>query len=438
MELTIENSWWNEGGLWQDSDLNRVKNSPLSYRPIVFSPEECQEASIYTLRGPRRVGKTISLKLLISELIEKKGWEPKSIVWTSLDTIRNLEQMESHLLKIVQYQPKLLVIDEVTAVVGWQRVIKKLRDSGIFLQTCMILTGSSAYDLKAGAERMAGRRGVAQNPDRILLPMTFEIFCKQCQNLPLLQSEFMKMYLKVGGFPFRVESFIKKQSTWTDFEDYQVFDDVLFYEFTRRKLDRNIALEVVGRLSSVLTTSVSYEGFIKPLSIAKDTARKYLDALGDSFLLATFSSFDTGRGRVAPKKDRKFGWIDPALGYLAAWLRQGEIAQEPVRAEWVVGTKLLSCFEARLWEGLSSPRNVFTWKSSSGNEIDYLVIDKSRKFILPVEVKYQGSISDWDFQVMERAFHKGFLVTLDKNLERKKSAALSLDQFLLKKFIPEN
>jgi len=79
------------------------------------------------------------------------------------------------------------------------------------------------------------------------------------------------------------------------------------------RLDRSIALEVLGRLSTTSTTATSYEGFSKAISASRDTAGKYLDALGDAFLVATISSFDTARGRVAPKKDRKFLWIDPAF-----------------------------------------------------------------------------------------------------------------------------
>ncbi len=57
------------------------------------------------------------------------------------------------------------------------------------------------------------------------------------------------------------------------------------------------------------------------------------------------------------------------------------------------------------------------------------MVDKSRKLLFPVEVKDQRSISDWDFQVLERAFGKGWLITPDINLVRPKSEAMSLEQF---------
>lgn len=370
--------------------------------------------------------------LVIIEQIEliESGVKPRTILWTALDTFRALEQVETHLASAVEkHGCEYLFIDEVTTVPGWQLVIKKLRDSGVLAGKTVILTGSSAHDLKSGAERMAGRRGEAQTPDRVLLPMPFAEFRRQLERNALASSATPELYFKSGGFPFRVEAAIKRGANFGVLDDFQVFDDVLFYEFARRRLDRSVAIEVIRRLSTVQEGAVSYESFAKLLSVAKDTARKYLDALGDAFLLATISSFDTARGRVAPKKDRKFLWIDPALAFSGLWLRAGEEPKEAYLAEIAVCSELLRRFEARLFEGLSAPRNVYTWKSSGGNEIDFLVIDTLRKIRYPIEVKWQSNVSDWDFQVMERAFGTGTIVTPGFEKKRPKAIATSFERF---------
>ncbi|HLG20883.1 MAG TPA: ATP-binding protein [Bdellovibrionota bacterium] len=436
MSVTIENAWWFYGGLWQDPDLKKVKSSWLQYVPRPIDPGECTSQGVITLRGPRRAGKTVALKLLVAELVTKRGWRGRDIVWTSFDTFRTLSQVEEHLVDLqARHQPKLIVVDEATSVVGWQRVIKKLRDDGTLAAATIILTGSSAFDLKSGVERMAGRRGNVLFPDRTLLPMSFSDFQVQlaANDLGPALLKQAQLFLDVGGFPFRVDEYIKSvkaESPWDSLNGFQVFDDVVFYEIGRRKLDRTIALEVFSRLSQVEANAVSMEGFSKPMTVSRDTAKKYIDALGDAFLLATISSFDTSRNRVAPKKDRKLFWVDPALGFLAAWLGQGDAASEAAKAEWAVGAELLRRYEKRIWEGLSAPRNVFTWKSSGGNEIDYLVLNRTEKIVLPVEVKYRQSISDWDFQVMERAFKKGLLVTKDFSKKRPLARALPLHEFL--------
>jgi hypothetical protein len=425
------------GGLAQDPDLRRLERARVRHDPRPFSTGDCSQPGVLTLRGARRVGKTVALKLLVRRLIEEEGWEPRRIVWTALDTVRTLAQLEERLAHVATHRPRLVLVDEVTAVVGWQRVVKKLVDDGTLADACVILTGSSAHDLKAGAERMAGRRGTTSTPDRILLPLTFADFEAQRVDRgdvssPEAEIQRVRAYLTCGGFPFRVEAYLDAQARGAPFDpqaQMQVFDDVVFFEIVRRRLDRSIALEVLGRLASIGASAISYEAFVKPLSVSRETARKYLDALGDAFLLATFSSYDTARGRVAPKKDKKLAWIDPALGFFAPFLRQGEAASEAARAEWAVGAALLGRYEARLFEGLSAPRQVFTWRSSGGNEVDYLVVDRSIRLQLPVEVKWQATIADWDFQIMERAFGRGWMVTPTTSRERPKSEALAFAAF---------
>jgi predicted AAA+ superfamily ATPase len=436
MTLTNENHWHKEGGLWRDPDLDRVKKSLLSYRPRPFRPTDCQPDAVLTLRGPRRAGKTVALKLLVAELLEEKHFEPREVFWSSFEALRTLEQVEERLHAIAARPgTRAVFIDEVTSVTGWQRVIKKFKDEGHFRNAVLILTGSSAHDLKKGAERMAGRRGKVENPDRVLLPMPFSEFERQIKGRvgPLPDSELLSLFFRVGGFPFRVESYLEKADSpgsFDPFAQFQVFDDVFFYEINRRRLDRNIAIEIAARLSQVRSHAISRDALAKPLTVSRETAKRYIDALGDSFLLATIFSFDISRSRVAPKKDRKFLWIDPALADFAAWMGAGEPAGEPEKAEMVVAAELLRRYERRLWEGLSAPRNVFTWKSSGGNEIDFLVLNPARKIRAPYEVKFQAEISDWDFQIMERAFQSGTLLTKNITRAREKSRAVALAEFL--------
>jgi predicted AAA+ superfamily ATPase len=435
MAVTIENSWHSDGGLWQDPDLKQVSDGDLLYKPTPIRAAELNPDMVWTLRGPRRVGKTVALKLLVAELIEKNNVSPNSILWSSADTIRKPAQLLSHFENdLLVAQPKFLFIDEITSVVGWQNVVKKLRDQGRLSQTCLVLTGSSAFDLKAGSERLAGRKGSFQSTDRVLLPMTFRDFRAQNSGFTI------EHYMSCGGFPFRVNQLKKdilKNAHFLPNFGMSIFDDVYFYEFIRRRLDRNLALEILFRLSQIQTGAVSYGALAKSVNAKPDTVKKYLDALGDAFLLATIYSYDSGKSRVALKKDKKFVWVDPALGQLANSLGQGDAPSIGTVAEHLVGVQLLRNQELRLFEGLSAPRNVFTWKSTGGNEIDFLSVNRTKKSLMPIEVKYQAGISDWDFQIMERAFGRGILVSRDTAKQRIKSHATPLEDFLLSDNSPE-
>ena len=58
-----------------------------------------------------------------------------------------------------KYKKKfLLIIDEVTFVKDWDRVIKALADEGLFEHGLCILTGSDCLILKEAAQRFPGRR----------------------------------------------------------------------------------------------------------------------------------------------------------------------------------------------------------------------------------------------------------------------------------------
>ena len=56
-------------------------------------------------------------------------------------------------------------------------------------------------------------------------------------------------------------------------------------------------------------------------------------------------------------------------------------------------------------------------------------MNRARKLMLPVEVKYQNSINEWDFQVIDRAFGKGILVTKNISRKRAKTVAQSFADF---------
>ena len=77
--------------------------------------------------------------------------------------------------------------------------------------------------------------------------------------------------------------------------------------------------------------------------------------------------------------------------------------------EGAVAAHLLRNFEHRLFEGFGSLENVFYWRSARGNEVDFVVLHGES--LLPVEVKYQSSISRFDYSTMKRSFGKGILVT---------------------------
>jgi len=449
--LEKANPWWERGGEYQDPDLIRAAQEPLEYDPSPLTLDDLHYRHVYTLRGPRRAGKTVALKKLIAKAIQH-GVPPRQLMWYAADTSRTLAQLEDQLRRAVARMaregmnrgpwPPILMVDEITSVHEWQRVIKKLRDDGTLAPYCVILTGSSASDIHRGAERMPGRRRDLEHLadtrplDRCLWPMDWREFRHQVERrLGHLSPEVLiSHYLSTGGYPHRVGLWLRRMAsrqTVTGDEGLEDLWDAVVSEFERRKLHRAIVLEIVARLAALGVQAVSWEAFVKPLQAAsRDTVKRYLQWLGDAFLLAIVHHYDTARRRVALKRDRKLVWMDPALAHLAAWANVGERPSASVLAEQAVGAALIRQWEPALSEGVAFNRVVFTWKSASGKEVDYLVVPGFKQPPFPVEVKYQSSITSWDFQVMERAFGRGMLVTQSTHADRPKSLARPLADFL--------
>ncbi len=65
----------------------------------------------------------------------------------------------------------MVIIDEITQVSNWQTAVKYLADLGLLDNAVVLLTGSSAYDLKISTERLPGRKGAGK--DLVFLPITF-------------------------------------------------------------------------------------------------------------------------------------------------------------------------------------------------------------------------------------------------------------------------
>jgi predicted AAA+ superfamily ATPase len=124
---------------------------------------------IIVIRGPRRVGKTSTLKYLIKYLIDT-GYDKKSFFYFSLDDEKLFQVIEKKKLLreflgelIKRYEivkPIILILDEVTFYRGWARVLKNLVDSGeISNGVAVIATGSYSLDLSTAKSELHGRHG---------------------------------------------------------------------------------------------------------------------------------------------------------------------------------------------------------------------------------------------------------------------------------------
>jgi predicted AAA+ superfamily ATPase len=241
--LRERNHWWRDEHGWErkDENLREAAQAPFDYRPGVL--DDIEPGGLYTLSGPRRIGKSLELRRAIAALIAR-GVAGRNIVYCSCDgfslqDLRRMFRVGASTTRRVE-GTKWWFVDEVTSVgQGWSSVVKDLRDDTPLRRDCVVLTGSSSRELRDATKNFAGRRGpAATKSDRLLMPIPFRDFCRfvgGLDGLPevpaIVASEMLgrraqeaiaelsfwtndlvdawELYLRCGGFPRAVADFLR-------------------------------------------------------------------------------------------------------------------------------------------------------------------------------------------------------------------------------------
>src|SRR5487761_1282187 len=176
-ELSRQNPWWRDTR-WADLDPDLVDTVATGLHYESKALTGIRPGCLYILRGPRRVGKTVTLKQQIRDLVDN-GTPPTSIVrvacdgWSAKD-LRTVVQ-NTALPPVPDGKARVWLFDEISSVSGdWDQQIKWLRDSDpAFRVATVVLTGSNVTSLTDAAGTLAGRRGRDPEIDRVLLPIGF-------------------------------------------------------------------------------------------------------------------------------------------------------------------------------------------------------------------------------------------------------------------------
>ena len=116
---------------------------------------------------------------------------PRAVFYYACDLLGSAEELfqvirqyqefsQSH-----KFKRRYIFIDEISLVQDWQYAVKQAIDLGWGQSTTFILTGSSAVDIKRGAERLPGRRGRVSQADKVLMPLDFRGFVDKCSEIPI-------------------------------------------------------------------------------------------------------------------------------------------------------------------------------------------------------------------------------------------------------------
>ena len=398
--LTATNRWWRDPSGWvrEDPDLREASAAPFSYVAGVL--DDLAPGGLYTLRGPRRVGKSVEIKHTIDALLRRGGVDPRRVLHVSADGWRAAD-----LARIVAAASQLTpspshrywFIDEVTGIAdGWPERLKWLRDSDQrFRADTVVVAGSSATDLTTAVNALAGRRGPASSPDRFLLPMGFRTFAQHIEppsvgavpnvdRLPVSGLTSARLadatqtlvpwldwlvaawdaYLQVGGFPAALSGHLRLHEVPQPFLR-SLLDVIHGDAFRRAQWSRLQTSALLQRLTQGLCSPLNHASIADDLALAQPTVRRRLQELRNAFVLWPCHREERLRAKLNARG--KVYFLDPAYARLSP-----TPPDDSQLSEQQLGMALLRCFERQRPGSFMDFAEVLHHRSNTRREIDFV------------------------------------------------------------------
>ena len=441
--LRDSHPWWFGGDMAADVHLRRFRQSPFQWDPPSLSSIPLRYGDTHTLRGPRQAGKSTTVKRLMQQLIAKGE---SRVLYYSFDLGADPEVIVEvvRLAKRIHPRPEgpwHLFFDEITSVPRWQLGVKVAWDSGVTSDDALLLTASSAHDLKRGAERLPGRRGKGR--DYLQLPMSFRDFCTLTQSVrfddePLWPEEFLttkgeravtrlmsqqqtlsralEEYQRIGGFPAAVSDLLSEPTRNVTPETLQSLWSIIAGDVSKSGRDPLAALKLLDSVSASLGSTVSWQTAARAMGFeSPNTAKEYAEFLAESFALLALYFWDIDRKSLEPNKQRKLYWLDPALGRIPALLIPGSrVAPADGMIENVVASGLFRSAAQTLIQANAVPGTLGYWRSSGDREVDFVIpqVTDLKRARLPIEVKGDSATGlNGARQSIRQRFRKGLVLS---------------------------
>ncbi len=437
-ELYLMNPWWRSlDEISGDQHIRYFESSNFKYHPErLFKEISSAKPGIYTIRGPRQIGKTTFLKLYIKNLLES-GTRPTDIFFFTCDGISDrfdlIETIKTYfqIFERRSNEIRYIFIDEITSIEEWQKSVKYLVDIGLLENSLVILTGSSSYDLKRSSERLPGRK--ASGKDLVYVPITFREFLRSFDvdiegrsmeeilslsedELKILSAknaflkEYFLKYLNTGGFPSVINDFLR-ESRISELTR-NVYKDFILGDAEKYLKVRTNFIEIFKKLPDIIGQRFSWNSLLDIFTgsvKSVDTIQKYFEYLGYSFILMNVFFVDVSKKSVRMKKQKKVYPSDKIVAEVIS-----DISGKAVKTSQIIEMLTLRHIlkdSDMLYSGMNLYNGPFFWYSDRGNEIDFVCNCDGK--LVPVEVKYQSRINRSDYLGMKRVFEKGILITRD-------------------------
>ncbi|MHA1832931.1 MAG: ATP-binding protein [Candidatus Baldrarchaeia archaeon] len=298
------NPWWEDK---PDIHVQLWRKQRYRWIPKWITNIPLEPFSLNFILGPRQVGKTTGIKLLITKLLEKV--QPEAIIYINCEIFPDFTSLRKLLEEYLEFKRtekieiSYIFLDEVTSLNEWWKAIKVLIDSGQVLNDIVTVTGSSSLKIKGDIELFPGRTGKGKTIE--VLPLSFKKYVEihGVKKYKLYYSEVLKLfekYLETGGFPSSINEL--------------PVDDILnsfVGEFIRFRKSLEISKEVFASLISKIPSSMSYRAIASETSgYSYKIVQEYLEFFKNLYIIGiAYLKTD----KVYYRKEKKFFFRDPLL-----------------------------------------------------------------------------------------------------------------------------
>jgi hypothetical protein len=298
------NPWW-ERRDWERADkhLRKFRESKYQYIPPWLFELSLRPFSLNFVVGPRLVGKTTGLKLLVKKLIGE-GYDPRRLVYVDCEVFPDFTALRECITELLKRLGRDIVIllDEISSLERWWRGVKFLIDSGALEESVVIATGSSSLKVRKDAELFPGRLGHGVHVEALPLgfPEYLELHGARSRAEPGGGvAELFEKYLRTGGF----------LSVINGEPPSEILKGVVG-ELVRLGKSLEVTKEVLASLIAKIPSALSFR------AIASDTSgysykvvQDYLETLRELYVVG-FGYLRRGR-RVEYRKEKKIFFRDP-------------------------------------------------------------------------------------------------------------------------------
>ena len=410
----------------------RLEVSPESgfFKWDIGLDELPREPGIIVIRGPRQYGKSTWLEYQLRETLRQFG--AGTALFLNGDYIAGPDELEREIETLVGTFPatatvRRLFIDEITAIAGWQKAVKRLADSGTLRKVLLVTTGSKASDIQREAELLPGRKGKLARTIYLFVQLSYKVFHEKA--FPVLKSHTLAAYLIAGGSPPACAAVLETGSVPEYI--FQTTSEWIYGECALAGRSRPMLLRMLEQLMRRGSSPVAQTTLAEESGMANNTvALGYIDLLTDLLVLGTSEPWDPGRKVRVSRKASKY----PFVNLLAAntWLANRHTTpaslenttgeEKGIWWEWAVASEL---FRRAAKEGSATPMQSLFWRSDK-HEVDFVRSGKPW-----IEVK-AGRASPIEFDWFSKTFPcEKLLVINSERFEAKNVRGVTLEEFLL-------